>query len=342
MTGTRDDADQRFFAALDRLHTRAGKPSAEHLSAVTTRVIGRTTPAKTIQGWLGEKGTDRVVPRKGRGYTCVIGYLLEKSDTPDREMVQAKKEWEQRREAAARATAANRKAAAIEVPAVSESVGVPIAQVEDPFALEVHELITADHAGQLPPLPPYVTRAHDERLAAVVQRAIGGESAIAVMLGGSSTGKTRALWEALALLPQSEWRLWHPRYPTRRQELVASLKNVGPHTVVWLNETQRFFSASAEEQEATANTLDAMLSDPRRAPILVLGSLWREHYAALCADPGSPARRLLNHETIIEVPAAFTGDDLAAMRLAAEQDPRPRNCQDLWIGVFQATSVPAC
>jgi len=52
----------------------------------------------------------------------------------------------------------------------------------------------------LPILPPYVPREHDQVLDQVVAAAADGRSGIAVLVGGSSTGKTRACWEALALL----------------------------------------------------------------------------------------------------------------------------------------------
>ena len=50
------------------------------------------------------------------------------------------------------------------------------------------------------PLPGYLPREHDELLSRVVRAAAGGRSGIAVLVGGSSTGKTRACWEALGLL----------------------------------------------------------------------------------------------------------------------------------------------
>ena len=79
--------------------------------------------------------------------------------------------------------------------------GVPLAEVTDPFALEVHRPVQPDQeqAG-LPPLPSYVPRGHDAALARVVTAAAEGRSGIAVLVGGSSTGKTRACWEALAPL----------------------------------------------------------------------------------------------------------------------------------------------
>ena len=76
--------------------------------------------------------------------------------------------------------------------------GWPLAEVSDPFDLEVHRPVQPEDAPPgLPVLPPYVPREHDEVLGRVVRAAAGGRSGIAVLVGGSSTGKTRACWEAL-------------------------------------------------------------------------------------------------------------------------------------------------
>ncbi|WP_280470584.1 ATP-binding protein [Nocardia farcinica] len=200
--------------------------------------------------------------------------------------------------------------------------GVPLGEVLDPFALEVHESITTPTTADVKDPPFYVRRAHDDRLGEVVAQAAAGTSGIAVLLGDSSTGKTRALWEALApLRARGGWRLWVPsRY--RPEELSEQLGRVGPRTVVWLNETQRYFQFLSEpERGRLAETLHALLADGRRGPVLILGSLWHQHYATLCTDPGSATRKLLGPATI-EVPASFTGDDLAAMRAASAADPR--------------------
>lgn len=50
-------------------------------------------------------------------------------------------------------------------------------------------------------LPLYVRRAHDEVLRSVVGQAGGGASRMVVLVGESSSGKTRACWEAVAELP---------------------------------------------------------------------------------------------------------------------------------------------
>jgi hypothetical protein len=88
--------------------------------------------------------------------------------------------------------------------------GRPLAEVTDPFDLEVHRPVQPENAPPgLPVLPPYVPRGHDQLLGQVVRAAAEGRSGIAVLVGGSSTGKSRACWEALALLRGQDppWRL---------------------------------------------------------------------------------------------------------------------------------------
>ena len=126
--------------------------------------------------------------------------------------------------------------------------GRPLGEVTDPFVLEVHRPVQPEDAPPgLPLLPPYVPREHDQVLGQVVRAAADGRSGIAVLVGGSSVGKTRACWEALALLRSQDppWRLWHPIDPSLPDAALAELAGIGPRTVVWLNEAQ-FYLAPAE------------------------------------------------------------------------------------------------
>jgi hypothetical protein len=126
--------------------------------------------------------------------------------------------------------------------ASSEPVGTPVDELTDPFALEVHRPVRAgDPDLTLDVLPVYVPREHDAALALTVRAAAEGRSGIAVLVGGSSTGKTRACWEALAALPEG-WRLWHPIDPTRPGAALRELARIGPRTVVWLNEAQFYLA----------------------------------------------------------------------------------------------------
>jgi hypothetical protein len=75
------------------------------------------------------------------------------------------------------------------------SLGRPISDC-DPIALEVHHAIDVPHSGtQLSPLPAYVHRAHDQQLHQIAARVLAGTSRMITLVGGSSTGKTRACWE---------------------------------------------------------------------------------------------------------------------------------------------------
>jgi hypothetical protein len=204
--------------------------------------------------------------------------------------------------------------------------GQPLAEVLDPFALEVHRPIEPDVPQPgLPALPAYVPREHDAALAKVVMTAAAaGTSGIAVLVGGSSTGKTRACWQALELLRNMEpaWRLWHPINP---QGALAGLAGVEPRTVVWLNEAQNYLRTADGAGEWVAAGLRELLRDRDRGPVLVLATLWPDYWTELTVrpagglDPHAQARELLaGHD--IPVPGAFTDEQLRQLEEAG--DPR--------------------
>ena len=204
-------------------------------------------------------------------------------------------------------------------------VGWPLAEVGDPFALEVHRPVELDvRRPGLPVLPVYVPREHDTALAKVMTAAAAGMGGIAVLVGGSSTGKTRACWQALELLRGLEpvWRLWHPIDP---QQALAQLPGAGPRTVVWLNEAQRYLDTSGDAGERVAAGLRTLLRDRARGPVLVLATLWPEFWHGLTTrppgggDPHAQARELLDGHNI-PVPSAFTGEQLRGLEETG--DPR--------------------
>jgi hypothetical protein len=194
----------------------------------------------------------------------------------------------------------------------AEPVGWPLEEVADPFVLEVHRPVEPDVPQPgLPVLPDYVPREHDAALAEVVTAAAARAGGIAVLVGGSSTGKTRACWQALELLRGLEpgWRLWHP---IDQQAALAGLSAIGPQTVVWLNEAQRYLSNSDGTGERVAAGLREVLRRAQaRGPVLVLATLWQEYWDELTvrppggADPHAQARELLTGHDI-RVPPAFT------------------------------------
>ena len=215
-------------------------------------------------------------------------------------------------------------------PRRDETTGRPLAEVTDPFAMEVHHPVQPDGPQPgLPALPTYVAREHDTELGRVVAAAARADSRIVVLVGGSSTGKTRACWEALELLREQDrpWRLWHPIDPGRPEAALRELPSVGPRTVVWLNEAQFYLdTADGGTGEQVAAGLRELLRDPGRAPVLVLATLWPRYWDTLTSRPANgrtdahaQARELLSGRDI-SVPAAFTEDQ--ARQLTRFADPR--------------------
>ncbi|WP_144312028.1 hypothetical protein [Actinopolyspora erythraea] len=197
----------------------------------------------------------------------------------------------------------------------------------DPLSLEVHEAIDAGaiDAG-LPSMPQYIMRPHDESLRSVVSRASQGTNSMAVLVGGSSTGKTRACWEAVQLLPRP-WKLWHPIDPGRPDAVVQALNDeIDSHTVIWLNEIQFYLLSSAGERIAAG--LRELIRNPTSGPILILGTIWPEHWCRLTDQPASSqsdqhaqSRELLSG-TDITVPDTFDENALIKLESAAHSDPR--------------------
>ncbi|MFE4019276.1 helix-turn-helix domain-containing protein [Streptomyces sp. NPDC059101] len=208
--------------------------------------------------------------------------------------------------------------------------GKPIGEW-NPHDLEVHPAGTASGGKRQvavpePVLPGYVPRGHDRVLATSVAEAAQGHSRMLVLVGTSSTGKTRACWEAVQPLAAQGWRLWHPFDPSRAEAALDELERVAPRTVVWLNEAQHYIG-NADVGEQVAAALHTLLTHPDRRPVLVLGTLWPEYadqYTALprpsAADPHSRVRELLAGRTFT-VPDTFAPEDLrAATDLAQNGD----------------------
>ena len=164
----------------------------------------------------------------------------------------------------------------------------------DPHTLEVHPagpgtMILDSGTPGAEALPGYVERAHDLVLADAVRDAAAGRSRMLVLVGTSSTGKTRACWEAVQPLADAGWRLWHPIDPTPAEAALNGLQRVGPRTVVWLNEAQHYLG-DRKAGERIAAALQTLLTVPERGPVLVLGTLWPVHADRYTALP-SPAKR---------------------------------------------------
>ena len=290
----------------DRVQHRAarGGGGPGHTQAELARESG--VPAQTVSGWWLGRALPRDAPVVEAVGSVLAAWAGEDPVSIDR--------WEWLVQASQSARHAE--------PTYRQGLGRLVTDLTDPFALEVHrpvEVEDLDATGLLA-LPPYVRRRHDQELAKVVAAAASGESRLAVLVGGSSTGKTRACWEAVTApgaLPVG-WRLWHPYDPTRLEALLEHLPDVGPRTVVWLNEAQLYLAAPGDAGERAAAALRTLLEDRSRAPVLVLGTMWDEYWTPLTT--GNSTITTLLTGTRIKVPDAFSGTQIDILRGAA--DPR--------------------
>jgi hypothetical protein len=214
-----------------------------------------------------------------------------------------------------------------------EWVGRPIADLPGPLALGVHQAVSAGDT-RLPVLPEYVPRDHDAQLRAIMEAA-DQASRMIVLAGDSSTGKTRALWEALRHLPD-DWRVWSPAGARALNEGLAAA-GVGPRTVVWLDDAHNYLGPASQLAADTAERLIGLIADPDGGPVLIAATLWPEYWQQLTAQPRrAPGQAgfasaeqglayipaLLESATYIHVPSAFATDDLTAAGDAASHDPR--------------------
>ncbi|NMI54641.1 MULTISPECIES: hypothetical protein [unclassified Streptomyces] len=104
---------------------------------------------------------------------------------------------------------------------------------------------------------------------------------------------------------------------------------IAPRTVIWLNETQHYLFNAADPElgERIAAGLPALLITPERAPVLILGTIWPEHVAALAGPPTTDvddrhaqARALLAGR---DLAVTSTFADAALVTAKATGDPRP-------------------
>jgi hypothetical protein len=135
-----------------------------------------------------------------------------------------------------------------------------------PLELEVHRPIVVE--GAPTSIPDYIERAHDRK----IRDSLEGESLrLVVIVGGSSTGKTRAAYEAVKNLPPG-WRLHYPVSSDKPRSLVNTLRSgrLAPRTVIWLNELQQYLLPGGGD-EAAAALREFLLGDHR---VLLVGTMW--------------------------------------------------------------------
>lgn len=188
-----------------------------------------------------------------------------------------------------------------------------------PRLLGVHAAIHLDEAGQgqaIDDLPVYVPRDIDDKLRAAI--GIAGEGGgFVLLIGGSSVGKTRSLFEAVKSVFPEWWLL----YPSDAQELREFASAPTPLTIVWLDGLQRYVEHSDGLSAGTVrNLIDAR--------VVVVGTLWRDEYHARLAQRGQnqqgyeDSRVLLNLATVMSVPEDLSKKERQLAESLTESDRR--------------------
>jgi transcriptional regulator with XRE-family HTH domain len=194
----------------------------------------------------------------------------------------------------------------------------------DGLSLGVHRAI-AEPGIDPDSLPPYVPRDDDdsgEGVRATVE-AMAHDGGFLVVVGDSSVGKTRTLYEAVrASLPS--WWLVQPDSADEIRELVDAVAG-DARLVVWLDELQRFLGG---ERGLNAATVRHLLRGPGR--VLLVGTLWPVYHSAYVARPtGTEADPYPTERAVLELARVLRLGDFsdAERRRAAElaaDDPRIR------------------
>ncbi|HEV2347941.1 MAG TPA: alpha/beta fold hydrolase [Actinocrinis sp.] len=196
----------------------------------------------------------------------------------------------------------------------------------DPAVLEVHNAVAAGQNANAS-LTTYLPRAHDHYLRELlIPTFAGGGSRLVTLSGGSATGKTRAIYQALVELAPHAPML----RPADARALLDLLETgqVKPGYVLWLNEAQRYLYDAVGEQAAARlrTTLEST------AGIATLATLWNDPFwrELTIPEPGDPhaqARALLTHPGFavrLDVPDHLTAKDLEAWRQLVITDDDPR------------------
>ncbi|WP_327742828.1 hypothetical protein OHO28_51395 [Streptomyces europaeiscabiei] len=178
-----------------------------------------------------------------------------------------------------------------------------------PEHLGVHRAVQ-DTDGQRK-VPSYVTRPHDRRLQTVLRQAETDTAFFILIIGGSSTGKTRTAYEALRQ-KHGGWNVFRPR---DAGDLRAFLQQHRAHheTIVWLDEAQRYLGGAA----GAAAVLDLRRLCQSRRRIVVIGTIWQEDLDRLNPQVKDDVDRIA---VKVYVPEAFSGLELRRAHRVAEQD----------------------
>ncbi|MFI7601716.1 hypothetical protein [Actinoplanes sp. NPDC049681] len=161
-------------------------------------------------------------------------------------------------------------------------------------------------------VPAYIERDVDADLRTALRRG-ADQGAFVLLVGGSSVGKTRTLYEAVLAEFPHRW-LVHPADPGEIRRLTPS-----PHVpaVIWLDELQRYLRSGDGLDPGTVRAL-------MRAGQVVVGTMWPDEYGARIARQDAPDAKLLASASVFTVDGSFTRAERERARQVALTDGRVR------------------
>ncbi|GGP61530.1 hypothetical protein [Streptomyces melanogenes] len=195
----------------------------------------------------------------------------------------------------------------------------------DPIRLGVHRPIRPV-GSQVPRMPAYVPRDLDEPAHGGLRPLVDAAArtgGFVLLVGGSSVGKTRSLYEAVRdRLP--DWWLLHPSGARDIEQLVGLAPR---RLVIWLDELQNYLDG---EHGLTAATVRSLLAPGHQ--VLVVATLWPHYYDAYTAQPRSAKdedrhpfeRELLKQADTVRVATGFSAAERERAEGMAEADERLR------------------
>ncbi|GGQ35739.1 thioredoxin-like negative regulator of GroEL [Actinomadura coerulea] len=171
-------------------------------------------------------------------------------------------------------------------------------------------------------LPVYVPRDIDDEPGTGVRARLAAAAVsggFVVLVGGSSSGKTRCLWEAV----RAQLGQWWLRRPAGAKELAGWAADPPPRLVLWLDELQNHLGGGG----LTAAVAERLVG----GGCVLVGTLWPSYYkrysavpdaafGAPGADPYEDERRTLALARIVRLPDRPTSGELRRARALAGGD----------------------
>jgi predicted negative regulator of RcsB-dependent stress response len=314
------DTLAQLAAALDQLRGNRSLRSLDKAAKELPRRPGRTSalPTSTVSDVFNGKSVPSVDTLVALLEVCGI------SDEPAQRMwLKARDRVEHRHH--------RRPPGAVRVrDARPRVLGVHAAIQTDPAQRSAQSVAGQEQAE----LPLYVPRDLDADLHTKITVA-GRRGGFVLLVGGSSVGKTRALFEALrAVVP--DWWLLHPAGAAAVREF-APAPTV--RTVVWLDELQRYL-------DHPTGLPAAIIRDLVGAGVVVVATMWPGEYGMRTAprtdgqpDPYVNDSELLGIAEVVDVPETFSPHERSRAEDLAAADSRIRVALDTDAGFTQVMAA---